>query len=408
MKNQMIFDEQDNNIILKMNSIDWDFTNKGYLSPTETSPFNVRKHHWYPGTYVPEIPFSLIEILSKENEIILDPFVGIGTTFFQALILKRKPIGVESCEIANRFTRSLLYLIKNNQELIKVVEELVDINWGYKDETDYTIMVEGEKLKSILPFWFAPKTFNQLCYLKYKVLTSSSNICKAAFWIAISNMLMKCSSQNKGWGFIADGVKPKDLKEKKVLSYFNSNVNFLIKDIQKIVGFMDSDYLKNLSIKSSLLKKDSLNLDNILDESVNTIITSPPYPNMIDYSQSQKLSYYFWDLPIETDISNEIGSRRNRNRPDALENYMESMLKINEILFGKLKNYGYLCYVLPCYEKGSVRKEVMEKIKSDMEAKCGLKIVSLERNIPTLHRANNQKWASLGSEEIIVWKKVPE
>jgi len=406
MKNQSILDEKDKRIIREMNSIDWDFTSKGYLSPTEAMPFNCRKHHWYPGTFIPEIPFSLLEILSERDATILDPFAGIGTTYFQAVILGRKPIGIESCEIAHRFSQDLIYLIKNIQELIKVAEELVEINWGYREDCDYMEMVQGEKFKEIFPDWFAHKTLNELCYLKYRVLESDKKICKAAFSIAISNMLMKCSSQNNGWGFIADSVKPKELKEKRVFSFFNSNVNSLLKDVQRIKKSIDIAYLKELSIDDSLIKSNSLNLDIVLDNSIDAIITSPPYPNMIDYSQSQKLSYYFWDIPIEADISNEIGSRRNRNQPNAIENYRESMVKINTNLMSKLKKDAYLCYVLPYYENDSIRGEVMECVKSDMANKGGHKVTSIIRNLPVQRRANNRKWASLGSEEIIIWKKV--
>lgn len=406
MMKQSILDEKDKRIIREMNSIDWDFTSKGYLSPTEVLPFNCRKHHWYPGTFIPEIPFSLIEILSEKGSTILDPFAGIGTTYFQAVILGRKPIGIESCEIAHRFSQDLMYLIMNNQELIKVAEELVDINWGYREEFDYMQMVEGEKFKEIFPDWFARKTLNELCYLKYRVSESNEKICKAAFSIAISNMLMKCSSQNNGWGFIADSVKPKELKEKRVFSFFNSNVNLLLKDVQRIIKSIDLVYLKELSINDSLIKSNSLKLDILLENSIDAIITSPPYPNMIDYSQSQKLSYFFWDIPIDADISNEIGSRRNRNQPNAIENYRESMFEINTNLMSKLKKDAYLCYVLPYYEDNSSRREVMECVKADVTNKGGHKVTSIIRNLPVQRRANNRKWASLGSEEIIIWKKV--
>ncbi len=54
------------------------------------------KHsNMYHGNFIPQIPNQLIRRYTKENEIVLDPFVGSGTTLFECETLKRKFIGFD-------------------------------------------------------------------------------------------------------------------------------------------------------------------------------------------------------------------------------------------------------------------------------------------------------------------------
>ncbi len=54
------------------------------------------KHNgFYHGNFVPQIPRQLILRYSKKNEVIFDPFVGSGTTAYEAESLERNFIGVD-------------------------------------------------------------------------------------------------------------------------------------------------------------------------------------------------------------------------------------------------------------------------------------------------------------------------
>jgi DNA modification methylase len=50
---------------------------------------------FYHGNFVPQIPRQLILRYTKKNEIVFDPFLGSGTTVFEAERLKRNFVGVE-------------------------------------------------------------------------------------------------------------------------------------------------------------------------------------------------------------------------------------------------------------------------------------------------------------------------
>src|SRR3989344_6196971 len=50
---------------------------------------------FYHGNFVPQIPRQLISRYTKKDEVVFDPFVGSGTTAYEAESLKRNFIGID-------------------------------------------------------------------------------------------------------------------------------------------------------------------------------------------------------------------------------------------------------------------------------------------------------------------------
>jgi len=49
----------------------------------------------YRGNWAPQIPCNLIRLYSKENDTVLDPMVGSGTTMIEAKSLGRRGLGFD-------------------------------------------------------------------------------------------------------------------------------------------------------------------------------------------------------------------------------------------------------------------------------------------------------------------------
>ncbi len=57
---------------------------------------NKGKHNGsYHGNFIPQIPHQLIQRYSKEGEVVFDPFMGSGTTAYEAENLRRSFIGID-------------------------------------------------------------------------------------------------------------------------------------------------------------------------------------------------------------------------------------------------------------------------------------------------------------------------
>lgn len=69
--------------------------NNSIVRPDGSKRKEVERHNTHPTIKPIELISYLITMGSKENDIILDPFIGSGTTAISAMLLKRKYIGIE-------------------------------------------------------------------------------------------------------------------------------------------------------------------------------------------------------------------------------------------------------------------------------------------------------------------------
>jgi DNA modification methylase len=397
-----------------LKNINWNFYQRSTFSPHEVHPFNCRRHHWYPATFVPEIPFTLIEVLTLPNAVVYDPFAGIGTTYFQALLLNRKPIATEICSVAVEYMRSLFILFNPEITFDRLKWDFKEMRNDFNPRKDYTSNVPKNVLIDKLRPWYSEYTLKQLSFLFIKEASCSDKAMKAAMQISISAILKTVSSQDRGWGCIADNVLPKQkqVKDKEVFDLFNKQVNRLLKDISEYLKYVmygyDSLY-KELSEKQTIFHEDVRECKEIPNNFVDLVVTSPPYPNMTDYVTSQRLSYYFLGFDL-TDRDLEIGARSRRARKDSIDRYLEVMQRANEVTSQKIKSGGYACYVMPAFnvdnKNNSNRRRIVQKVLSSMDEYDLIKEEEYERILPTIRRSHNIKWASLEREKIYLFRKV--
>jgi len=98
------------------------------------------KHNgFYHGNFVPQIPHQLILRYTKKNEIVFDPFLGSGTTAYEAESLNRNFIGIEIQKKLVDYVRKNIELKDNFSELIigdstkiKTFEKVKEILKNYR------------------------------------------------------------------------------------------------------------------------------------------------------------------------------------------------------------------------------------------------------------------------------------
>jgi DNA modification methylase len=402
-----------------LRNINWNFYHKSAFSPNELRPFNTRTYHWYPATFIPEIPYTLIEVLTLPNATVWDPFSGMGTTYFQALSLNRKALATEICGVAVEYMKSLFTLFNPSIDFKKIEIDVEKILGEFNATKNYTASFQGSALINRLEPWFSKQTLNQLSFLFGKEAGCESKELKSIFRICISASLKSVCSQDRGWGCVADNVLPKDnqIEDKKALVIFRKNARRLVREVSEhlkktLPGY--SALYEEMSKQQTIFHEDVRLSNGIPDNSVDLIVSSPPYPNMTDYVTSQRLSYYFlgFDL-IEKksmdDACMEIGARSRRSRKDSLEKYLEDMRKANSVISRKIKEEGYVCYVLPAFsmdnQNNKNRRQIVQKVLADMAEHDLVKEDEYERILPEKRRLHNAKWATLEREKIYLLRR---
>ena len=95
---------------------------------------NTGKHSgFYHGNFIPQIPRQLMLRYTKKNETIFDPFLGSGTTAFEAESLNRNFIGIDIQE------NLIDYVRKNIEQKKQITHVLGGTKWNtYMPQCFYT------------------------------------------------------------------------------------------------------------------------------------------------------------------------------------------------------------------------------------------------------------------------------
>ncbi len=400
-----------NNIL---NNINWNFSNPGNVGRSGLHFFDARKLHWYPATFIPEIPYTLIDVLSDKRAVIYDPFAGIGTTIFQALSLGRYPIATENSLIGVMIMTSIWKLLQFDEELDVIENKIGKICNEYSLENNYSEQITIQQKELLMP-WFNSRTFNEISFLIQCEKTNKDEYIRNLIKISLSSTLKTVCAQQRGWGCISDNMLPtKEQKEeyKNAIYWFRNKIKMIIREVSNLKREMPQEgisFLKEADINSKIIKCDIVKGIPIPSNSVDLIITSPPYPNMTDYSFSQRLSYYWLESTPENDCKLEIGARRKRGSKKSLDNYLEGMKNTINNFFPLIKVNGYICLVLPDFGKGEknniLRNEVMNKIENYL-SDTGLSLDhKITRMLPIRRRHHNQFWTSLKREHIYIYRR---
>jgi len=81
------------------------------------------QHKSHSAAFPLELPSWFIRLFTKENDTVMDPFMGSGTTLFAAEKLKRNAIGIDILEeycqtVKNEMEGKELYLFEEEKEYV--------------------------------------------------------------------------------------------------------------------------------------------------------------------------------------------------------------------------------------------------------------------------------------------------
>lgn len=319
-------------LIHELESIDWSFSS---LSNTGLNSF-----HWYPATYVAAIPGAIISKITSVGDTVLDPFCGSGTTGTEAVRLGRNFIGIDTNPVAILITEAKVSF-PDRDKLLKVLDQIIN-------HTD-SLYASGEVVdhpnqKELLQ-WYHPQTMHELNRILISILEIEDILLQRSFLSVFSAILKNCSSQGRHWGWVCDNVKPKpgEILYKDANLIFSNAVRAYADASEHT--FNECKYHNQEITRESLRSKSKLmngscldNFSNIPTESIDAIVTSPPYYGVADYVKSQRLTYLWFDKDelannklgfrdFKSLRASEMGARANRYKTNSHYEYITFMEK---------------------------------------------------------------------------------
>jgi DNA modification methylase len=259
-------------------STDWDFR----LSNTKEY---THCYHNYPAMMIPQIARKLISDYSPEGNLslIFDPYMGSGTTLVEAKLKGVNSIGTDINPLARLMSKVKLTcydydsVVRTNkffEEQIKTYTPAKKLDYNYITNVD---------------FWFDGNRISELDFLN-KLINDLAETLKDFYIVALSECIREVS-------YTRNGEFKRYRIEKEKISTYNPDTFklFLAKINRNTKGLLEfsNDTKSNSAIPYSFNTVNEIPDELIKKESVDMVITSPPYGDSqttVAYGQYSRFS----------------------------------------------------------------------------------------------------------------------
>jgi hypothetical protein len=248
----------------------------------------------YRACFKPQLPRFFIERLTKPGDIIFDPFMGRGTTLLEAALLGRVPSGCD----ANPLCQKLIAPRLNPPTILEVQERLAEIDFDAAAKTPADLLV-----------FYHPQTLKQICALRSCFLKQGKRqlLDSVDEWIRMV-ALNRLTGHSPGF-FSVYTMPPNQavsiesqLRINKRLGQkpeFRSVPDLILAKTKSLIANLSEAERKTLrgsGAKAKILIRSCESLPEIFDDSINLVVTSPPFLNVVDYASDNWLRNWFVDL----------------------------------------------------------------------------------------------------------------
>ena len=307
----------------------WDFTNEDTRELTHGI-------HTYPAVMVYPISRNIIRIIKQFQDVktLMDPFMGSGTVLVEGILAgMEKVYGTDLNPLArlissvktkhlhyNKLKQATEDLINelNSQynkysEILSSVESYIreekglDITaktgWGSEAPTFLREFFEKKNVNFKIPefknigYWFLPRVIIELQIIKNCIKQIDDEDVRNFFWVAFSETVRLVSNRRNG------EFKMFRIATQKLLKYNPDTksefIDILTRNLQKMKDFYDLCDKKEKDTEVFIYDEDTRYLTNIPDNSIDLMITSPPYGDSrttVAYGEFSRLSLQWLDL----------------------------------------------------------------------------------------------------------------
>ena len=338
----------------------------------------------YRACFKPQLPRFFIDLLTKENDVIFDPFSGRGTTVIEAALLNRKFIANDINPLSTILAKPRI----KPPTVSEVVERLENI-FATVNET-----VSNKKLdcEIDLSMFYHEKTLQEILFLRnYLIQRKSEN--KEDYideWIRMvaTNRL---TGHSKGFFSVftlppnqavtQESQKKINIKRNQIPDYRNVQ-EIIVNKSKNLLKEIDAQIRKQLfeiAEQSCFLNQDARNINEIKNDTVSLTVTSPPFLNIVQYGQDNWLRCWFNGVDAENISKQIVMAKTTDEWSDFIENVFRELHRIT-------KKDGYIAFEVGEVNNGKVN---LEEYVLDVGIKVGLKCLGILINTQIFTKTSN-------------------
>ena len=284
--------------------------------------------HPFPARMAPEIILDEIKNLPKKS-VVLDPMCGSGMTLSHCSQHGLKSIGCDIDPLAQLISSVASTSIVVD-EVWKEYENLMKfIKSTPKNQIVLDWIDNDDETSNFINYWFAPKQQKQLrkfaAYFSNSSIDSSDRHIKL-LKVALSRLIITSKPKISLARDTAHSRPHKVITENDfdIMAHYEKSVQHVIASLQKINPKTDAE------IYLSCAK----NMMSIPDNTIDVIITSPPYLNAIDYLRGHKFSLVWFGYKISelrAIRTDSAGSAKSYNYDDVEFSALLNSIGLKEI-----------------------------------------------------------------------------
>lgn len=244
-------------------------------------------HRWfrYQAGFSYELVSGFLDLFNiSEGDSVLDPFGGVGTTIVETKKRGATAHGVEVhpfvswvAEQKTDWDIDLGALKDEKSELQNLVETALD-------ERDYHKYISENEEPEFLYKVFDNRKLGEL-FIIDDVINEFETEYPGLWRMALVSSLRDVCKANTVFPY----VQPSSTKDStpEPITVFSEKMSMVVGDLAKVLretGSVGDSTIHNI---------DARNIDTVDDESIDAVITSPPYLNNVDYADVTRLELYF-------------------------------------------------------------------------------------------------------------------
>jgi len=377
----------------RLREIDWDFA--GSYSE---SPFSAT--HWHPGRFVSQVPAALIGTLSSPGDVVLDPFVGSGTTLVEAQRLGRQSIGVDLNPVSCLVSEAKTLRLPSAEISARLKRLTTDATAALGPLRFFQREVARARPQQVqLEKWYNARVAHDLVTLWELVHSYVDQVDRLLGVFGLSAILLTVCRETRHWGYVCDNTTPVGESGQDVLRCYSKVLaeleqSYKMRDLELAARGTAGKIAEACVIRGDAREK----IADLEPGSVDLVVTSPPYFGVCDYIKAQRLTLEWLGVGIEELRLREIGARSKRHRASARLDYIEEMRKTSIQLARVLREGGTCALVIG---QSASRQNVLADLREGFSQARLAIVLDLNRTVSSQRRQH----PSIKGEHIVVLEK---
>jgi hypothetical protein len=284
---------------------------------------HVHRLHPYLGKFVPQLAEAFIGRYAKPGDLVWDPFAGSGTTLVEANAFGACAGGSDISAFNCLLTRVKTASYDPRLLLADVVRLSV---CGQRDET--------AAVSQYLEHWFAPRTLDELFAFRDRIAATTYR----DLWRVVLSRAARSArlARHDDLDFPAEPVRDEYFchKHRRVCRPVGEAEKFLRRYVRDAVQRIQEYADVRTSGEVTVIHGDARVIDP--PGPIDLVVTSPPYPGLIDYHEQHVYAYEL--LGLERRDADEIGR--------GVKGYCEDVAAVLARCAGALRRGGKIVIVV--------------------------------------------------------------